>query len=282
MSSSRYGKTYYLRSENDPEPIPLTRRWMQGRHDGKGFDEDWLQHRLITAPDLLPIGELDPAFAPLIPLCRELPTASGYVDLAYINPQGRLTLVECKLWKNPEARRKVVAQILEYAKELSQWSYESLDESVRRAAPDSDSSQSLYERVRIKDEGVDQATFVDDVTRCLRSGRFLLIIVGDGIREEVQQIADYLKQFAGIQFVFGLVELVIFDMPGGGFIVEPRVMARTETITRSVVELASPALTVKDPVPAEDAGSETTSRLTRTEFYRQIELQDPGLSPRIK
>ncbi len=33
-------------------------------------------------------------------------------------------LVEAKLWRNPEARRKVIGQILDYAKELSRWNYE--------------------------------------------------------------------------------------------------------------------------------------------------------------
>lgn len=28
----------------------------------------------------------------------------------FINERGRLTIVECKLWKNPQARREVVAQ----------------------------------------------------------------------------------------------------------------------------------------------------------------------------
>jgi hypothetical protein len=39
--------------------------------------------------------------------------------------------VETKLWRNPEAHRTVVAQILEYAKNLTSWDYDSVDKAVK-------------------------------------------------------------------------------------------------------------------------------------------------------
>lgn len=53
--------------------------------------------------------------------------------MLYVTPTGRLAVVEAKLWRNPEARRKVIAQILDYAKELSRWSYETIDARIRDA-----------------------------------------------------------------------------------------------------------------------------------------------------
>ena len=94
------------------------------------FSEGWLQNFIFTHHRTLPIDEVEPAFGPLIPVCRELRTKAGPVDLLFINHNGLLTLVECKLWKNPEARREVVGQILDYAKELSQWSYTDLETAV--------------------------------------------------------------------------------------------------------------------------------------------------------
>jgi hypothetical protein len=44
-----------------------------------------------------------------------------------------LTLVECKLWKNPEARRQVVAQTLDCVSALSRWSYADLQAKVAAA-----------------------------------------------------------------------------------------------------------------------------------------------------
>lgn len=65
--------------------------------DTAGRNEAWLRDTLLAHPELLPIRDLDPACAPLVPLCRELRTEAGPLDLAFINQFGRLTLVECKL-----------------------------------------------------------------------------------------------------------------------------------------------------------------------------------------
>ena len=46
-----------------------------------GYDEKWLQELLYRQPRLLPVGELEPMFDHLRPVCRELPTESGSVDL---------------------------------------------------------------------------------------------------------------------------------------------------------------------------------------------------------
>ena len=143
-----------------------------------------------------------------------------------------------------------VSQILDYAKEISRWSYEELNHAVRRAAKRPGDTNTLFDLVQEQNDTIDEQTFVDDVTRNLKSGRFLLLVVGDGIREGVERIADYLKQSAGIRFTFGLVELAIFDMPDGsasGIIVEPRVLARTFEIERAVVRLADAGVVVEDP-----------------------------------
>jgi hypothetical protein len=41
-----------------------------------------------------------------------------------INPDGRICLVECKLWHNPESVREVVGQILDYAAVVAALSYD--------------------------------------------------------------------------------------------------------------------------------------------------------------
>ena len=248
-----------------------------------------MQRLLFETPEVLPIGAIDPGFAPAVPLCRELPTAAaGSIDLAYVSEQGLLSIVECRLWRNPEARRAAVTQILDYAKEISRWSYEELNDAVRRAANRPEGTNALFDLVREQNDTIDEPTFVDDVTRNLESGRFLLLVVGDGIREGVEQIADYLKQSAGIRFTFGLVELAIFDMPDGsasGIIVEPRVLARTFEIERAVVRLADAGLVVEDPPstgpPSPDGGRRRTP-ITKRELYEQIERIDAALPTRLR
>src|ERR1035438_3071619 len=91
------------------------------------FDEAWLQRLIMQHPSLLPVDQIEPVFNTLVPICVELPTLSGFVDNLFVTPAGDIALVECKLWRNPEARRKVVAQIIDYAREMSTWTYETLD-----------------------------------------------------------------------------------------------------------------------------------------------------------
>ena len=239
----------------------------------------------VQTPELLPIGEIDPAFAPAIPICRELPTDAGPIDLAYVSESGRLTLVECKLWKNPEARREVVAQILDYAKELNRWSNEDLSAAVRRARRAKGGGDTLFELVRTQSETVDETDFVDDVTRSLTDGRFLLLVVGDPVREGVERIAEHLRRFAGIQFTFGLVELAMFEMPAGhspvGLVVEPRVLARTVEIERAIVRRADIGVAVEEP-PMPPAGKRPKRRITEDAFYTAVGNLDPKLPDRLK
>ena len=82
-----------------------------------GRSEAWLRDFLLAHPSVLPTAAIDPAYADPIPVCRELRTPAGPLDCLFATRFGGLVVVECKLWRNPQARREVVGQILDYAKE---------------------------------------------------------------------------------------------------------------------------------------------------------------------
>lgn len=135
-----------------------------------GRDEAWLRDLLAEHPEILPIHDVDPSFAPLTTLCTELRTEAGPVDVALISPMGRLAIVECKLWRNPEARRKVVAQVLDYARALTRWTYADLQRQVCAAA--GKSGNLPFEAAKLVRPDLEEAQFVDATTRSLRKGRF--------------------------------------------------------------------------------------------------------------
>ncbi len=199
-----------------------------------GIDESTLQDLLFRHPKSLPIAAIDAAYDGIVPVCRELSTPAGYLDALYVNALGRLTLVEFKLWRNPQARREVIGQILDYAKELAAWRYEDLQREVSNSlnAP----GNALYERVRAVHPDVDETQFVDNVARHLRRGEFLLLIVGDGIREGVENIVDFVQRHGGLHFNLALVEAALYRENDGGLIVQPRILVRTEIVSRFVVE----------------------------------------------
>ena len=173
-----------------------------------GRNEAWLRDTLFTYPDLLPLRDIDPSFGPLTPLCTELRTEAGPLDIAFINQFGRLTLVECKLWRNPEARRKVVAQALDYARAVSRWSYSDLQRQVTAAS--GRHGNVPFEKALARNPELNEQQFVDDTTRAMRSGRFLLIIAGDGIREDVRGMTELINRNAASAFSFALVEVALY------------------------------------------------------------------------
>lgn len=80
--------------------------------ESTAFNEAWLQNVLYSNPTCLPIRDIDASISPLIPVCRELMTLAGPADILYVTPTGKLVIVETKLYRNPEARRTVVASYL--------------------------------------------------------------------------------------------------------------------------------------------------------------------------
>ena len=200
-----------------------------------GVSEAQIQEIVHKHPGSLPIEEIDPSFKGPIAICRELMTPAGPIDNLLVTPSGLPVLVECKLWRNPEGRREVVGQIIDYAKELSRWTCSDLQREVSRRL--NRPGNAMLDLVRAVDPSVDEMTFNDALSLNLRRGRFLLLIVGDGIREGVETIAEYLQRHAGLHFSLGLVEMPIFALPDGGLLVTPRVLARTASIMRTVISV---------------------------------------------
>jgi hypothetical protein len=241
------------------------------------FNEGWLQTLLFQHPALIPVEDIEPAFGPLRPVTRELVTGVGAVDLVYVNPEGFLTLVETKLWRNPEARREVVAQVIDYAKAMAGWSYETLVEAVRGRAAKSVRRDPLLAAVADGDEEAeedfDDRRFIDAVGRNLRAGRFLLLVVGDGIQEGVEAMAEFLARTPQLAFTLALVEVAVFHPVGREepLFVQPRVVARTREVVRAIVEIrtaVSPG-DVAVSLPSESAVARA-STITEQEYEGRL------------
>ncbi|HEY4041481.1 MAG TPA: hypothetical protein VGM32_06510 [Rhodopila sp.] len=197
--SSQYGGLFQIEDFSAGNTARrLERLSLTAGRSGGGYDERWLQQLVASHPQALPIGEIEVFLTGAVPVCLELATNVGPIDLLLVTPRGDLVVVECKLWRNPQARREVVGQIIDYAKELPRLSYEAFEAAIRKAEPAGSATKAdrLYERAGAEAAGIDEASFINAVSRNLRRGRFLLLIVGDGIQEGVESIADFLQQHA--------------------------------------------------------------------------------------
>ena len=200
--------------------------------DLAGKDEAWLRDTLFENPAILPVQDIDATFGPLIPLCKELRTDAGILDAVFINEFGRLTILECKRWKNPQSRREVVAQTLDYVAALSRWSYGDLQRQVSAAIKRTGNVP--YELARKHGSKVREEAFVDAVSRSFREARILALIVGDGVREGLQSITDLVGRSATMAFSFGLVEVALYQFGKGRLAVQPRILAELEIIARQI------------------------------------------------
>ena len=254
VNNQTYGDLIRLDPGNQVDVETLRRIPLGTRVDDGGMDESSLRNLLFQFPRSLPVEAIDATYSNPVPICRELYTRAGYVDALYINALGRLILAEFKLWRNPQARREVIGQILDYSKELSSWEYDDLQREVSRAL--GRKGNIPYELVREQTPRVEQASFVDNVSRHLKRGEFLLLIIGDGIREGVENIVQFVQSHSGLHFNLALVEAVLYRDTANRIIVQPRVLMRTEVIRRVVLESGRVEDMVGDDEETEDAPSD--------------------------
>lgn len=213
------------------------------REGEKQFDESWLQEVLREQPDILPVAEIEPVFGPATSIGREVGTDAGTIDNLFISSRGYLTIVETKLWRNPQARREVVAQVMDYANALTKWSYEKLDSSVREYTRlYKKAKMSLVDLVEKEFDSIegDPDFFIETVEKNLRLGRFLALIVGDRIRESAVEVAEYVNKQPGLALNLALVELQCYRLMEGKnwpLIVVPRVVKQTQIVERSIVQV---------------------------------------------
>ena len=237
MTTQTYGGLIRVDTDGDDTPEVLRRVPLGAGASSGGVDEATLQDLLFRFPQTLPIAAIDMAYAGAVPICKELSLPAGYADALYVNHLGRLTLAEFKLWRNPQARREVIGQILDYAKDLASWGYEDLQRQVSLAL--GKTGNALYDLVRQQSPDLNEAEFVDNVTRHLRRGEFLLLIIGDGIQEGAANIVDFVQRYSGLHFNLAMVEAALYRDAANSLIVQPRVLAHTEIVQRFVVEGAS-------------------------------------------
>lgn len=240
-------------------------RTPMGSTSSSGYDENYVRNLAFDHPSCLPIAEIDLAYKNPVPICKELNTLAGPIDALYITPEGRIIILEAKLWRNPEARRKVVGQILDYAKELCRWDYEDLQREISRNT--SIKGNAPYEIVKSASPELSEAAFVDSVSKSLRQGRFLLMILGDGIREGAASIADFIQRVGSLEFTFGLVELAFYHSEATGTLVQPRVIAKTEIIQRSVISIRDHKIEVRDEEAEETSEKNTEDKLSGSQKW---------------
>lgn len=173
--------------------------------------ETELQKLLIESPSLIPVDEIRDGISPLVVAIGEIGLpGSGSTDAIAVTADGDIAMIECKLAANPESKRKVIGQILEYAAYLWGMTYEDLDSRVK-ARRGKALSQLVEEAVAGE---WDESSFRAGVSQSLQSGSFLLVIVVDEINEELRRIVRYINECSKSEYSFHALEVRMYKASG--------------------------------------------------------------------
>lgn len=250
----------------------------EGHHN-----ERWLQRLIHRHPVSIPMDQIEPGLPTLVPICMELSLPCGYLDNLFMTPYGDIVIVEVKLFRNSQARREVVAQALDYASALFGMQYETLEEAILKS--DFDGAQAptrLYELFTDSDT-LDEPAFVDAVNMNLKNGRIVVLVIGDGIRSDVENLVRGLQSHAGFHFTFALVEFAVFQGSEENFFVVPRTLATTYMIERGIVRIDDQrGEVIAAPEYSRGASSASTQTITSEQFYEALSELSPELPGRLK
>ena len=145
---------------------------------GSGYSsEAALQTILADHPALVPGVSADAI------VCREFQSGVGPADLVTVDPEGTLTLVECKLAANPQVRREVIGQVLDYASRLWQMPIAAFE-----AQWTARTGESPFAAMG-DDQGLIRAT----VEANLLVSRFRIVLAVDAINDDLRRIVEYLN-----------------------------------------------------------------------------------------
>lgn len=210
--------------------------------------EAWFRDAIFASPNLVMdacrvAGVTDDEW---YPWAKEFRTEVGPIDVLLVSAQGRVGIVETKLASNPEARRKVLAQTLDYLAHLA----DAFDEEMPPLPIDSD-GRAVAE--------------LDDVRQAVADGDVLLIIASDDIDERAAKLSQSLITDNIVKgWELALVDLALFrasNDEGRDVMVVPTVrnivFADTRQVIRVVVDGAPNGASVqldRQPIAAETVG----------------------------
>ena len=216
-------------SLRNPERVelmsPVARTTLE---DGRStFYETLLRNLIHWQPDCLPLRDIDPAFADMRSVCRELEIEGGVIDNLLVNPSGQLCVLDCKPKQDHEAAAKIVKEVLGYATALKGMGYDALVAATKRtkdAGEDDPLAASALGAGASKEQC---GKLRQQIERRLKEGRILLVLAGERIVPGSDKLSEALKSKASMPLTFGLVDMAIYGSKAGApYVIQPRLVAK--------------------------------------------------------
>jgi hypothetical protein len=196
--------------------------------DKGGFGEKTLQELLADYPELIPAARINPGDPPkFVVVRREANVTAGYMDILLLDQNAVPTIIETKLGDNPEMRRKVIAQGLEYLAHLqTEWDEERfLNEATNYWE---NKEESFEDHVLNKWEKEMDTNYLEHLQANIDSANMRLIIAGDKIPSELKRLIEFMNSTSQFE-VLGL-EVSLFsedDNPENKYLI-PELLGSSE------------------------------------------------------
>ncbi len=194
--------------------------------------EEGLQKLIEQYPQIIPGAQMDPGSEDpprFVLLCREMPIGSWSLDFLLVDQYSIPTLVEAKLVENPESRRAVVGQIMEYAANAADaWGEGRLRQKAveywgKRGRELDEVLCELFQ-----EDDFDADAFWSDVEENLRRGKIRLIIATDELKPEVRRTIEYLNTETRNAEILGL-EIRCYGEDKSSLVLVPRLVGQSQT-----------------------------------------------------
>lgn|GEM_PF-1095499 len=239
------------------------------------FDERFLQDLLADHPELLPVHDVRDDAGSLLCIGREVAVSSGAIDNLYLSTEGYPVIVETKLWRNPQARREVLSQTLDYIKDVVQKDFEWFAQQwmLFNQQHGNYTGDFLSRLNELSDDEIDEQFIIDRVNRALSRGDVIAMIVGDGIETRLQELVAHLcMDSSHLRYSLALVELGCYKLgkqDDDGILVVPRIVQVVEPVQRAYVRVDVAGALEKQltitPVVVPESDDTKTSRVSLNE-----------------
>lgn len=228
-----------------------------------GLPESWFRDAIFKMPELV----IEPCRAAGLtnddwyPWRKEFATEVGSIDVLLVSSQGRVAVVETKLASNPEGRRKVLAQALDYVTHLK--------DAIDGANPEIP-----------LDENKESVTEIDAVREALSQGDVLVIIASDDIDSRVARLSRGLfSEHLVKHWDLALIDLAIYQQRengSGDFLIVPCLRNVVESelrqVVRVIVQGEDPKATVEVEHVDVDEDQPARQKWDEKQFFEGLKL----------
>lgn len=227
------------------------------------LNEAWLRDAIFANPELVigPCRAAEVTSDDWFAWRKEFAVEVGSIDVLLLSSQGRLAVVETKLAHNPELRRSVLAQVLDYLAHLA------------------DRFQDGMPEIPSGGDGRPVAS-VEDVQESVSNGDILVIVASDEVDPRVAKLSQsLLSDHLVKQWDLVLVDVALYRPASGSgaHIVVPHVRTLVQSEPRQVVRVVVEGETPKAKIEIQRIVSDdvrpTRQKWDESRFFRRLEAE---------